>query len=246
MKKVSIIFLSLLSCFVSAVDYRQAHLSYQKGEEAQTIAQRELHFNAALDLYTQEVAHDGRLYYNIANCYYQLGELGMAIWYYHKALRLLPRDGKINDNLSQATFAAKIAPSSWDGVKRLLLFPKYLLSSSERTTIFLVISLLLFIMGSICIWLPRKLFYVAFIFLATAGGIFSFSSVMGNSLKEAVMVRPALLRCDAGEQYKEVSEDLIREGELCTIIEVGSNQSWVKIKRGALKGFVRADHIRPI
>ncbi len=54
------------------------------------------------------------LYYNIGNCYYELGELGYAILYYLRAQRLNPDDEDINNNLA---FARQFMAVSLEGVK---------------------------------------------------------------------------------------------------------------------------------
>ena len=40
------------------------------------------------------------LYYNLGNCYYQLGQKGMAVAYFHKARILAPRNEDIKGNLT--------------------------------------------------------------------------------------------------------------------------------------------------
>lgn len=47
-------------------------------------------------------AKDGRLYYNLANAYFKSGDLGRAVLNYHRAQRLLPRDGDVAANLELA------------------------------------------------------------------------------------------------------------------------------------------------
>jgi len=59
----------------------------------------------ALDLYSslKKVGwEDAALYYNMGNCYYELGQLGEAIQYYEKALVLEPQDEDILHNLAFA------------------------------------------------------------------------------------------------------------------------------------------------
>lgn len=45
---------------------------------------------------------NGRLEYNIGNCYLQAGDLGRAILHYLRAQRLMPRDSLLADNLAEA------------------------------------------------------------------------------------------------------------------------------------------------
>lgn len=71
-----------------------ANAAYDRGE-----------YQAALDTYLQVLQQggaNGAVYYNCANCYFQLQQLGRAILYYEKAARLLPRDADIKANLELA------------------------------------------------------------------------------------------------------------------------------------------------
>ena len=78
-------------------------------------------FKTANELYNKEkfseaiqsfesIVNQGResadLYFNIANCYYKLGKVAPAIYYYEKALLLNPDNEAIQTNLS---FAQKMA-----------------------------------------------------------------------------------------------------------------------------------------
>lgn len=46
--------------------------------------------------------HSAALYFNIANAYYKLNEVGPSIFYYEKALQLAPNDTEIKTNLAFA------------------------------------------------------------------------------------------------------------------------------------------------
>ena len=46
--------------------------------------------------------HSSGLYYNIANAYYKLNQIGPSIYYYEKALALAPHDTQIKTNLRYA------------------------------------------------------------------------------------------------------------------------------------------------
>ncbi len=59
-------------------------------------------FNSAIKEY-QKIINDGyvgySIYYNLGNCYYRIGEIGEAILYYEKALKLNSNDEDIKHNL---------------------------------------------------------------------------------------------------------------------------------------------------
>ncbi len=50
-------------------------------------------FPKAIQLYSElETQPSADLYYNLGNTYYRMGQVGMAVYYYQKALKLNPRD----------------------------------------------------------------------------------------------------------------------------------------------------------
>lgn len=69
---------------------------------------RQGNFEAAAAKYTQieeQGVANAALYYNLGNCHYKLGEIGRAILYYERALRLSPSDDDVIENLSIANQA---------------------------------------------------------------------------------------------------------------------------------------------
>ena len=63
------------------------------------------YYKDAVDRYDSILAedqHSAELYFNLANCYYKLNEIGPSIFYYEKALQLAPNDSDILNNLSYA------------------------------------------------------------------------------------------------------------------------------------------------
>lgn len=75
--------------------------------ESPLIAQADSAYNAddfrqAADMYLNVIQEEGpsaKLYYNLGNTYYRLGEMGNAIIAYERALRLDPSDKDVRNNL---------------------------------------------------------------------------------------------------------------------------------------------------
>jgi tetratricopeptide (TPR) repeat protein len=60
-------------------------------------------YQGAVDEYVDLVNSgtvDENLYYNLANSYYRIDELGEAVLFYERALRLVPRDTDVRENLA--------------------------------------------------------------------------------------------------------------------------------------------------
>ncbi|UCG52969.1 MAG: tetratricopeptide repeat protein [Candidatus Latescibacterota bacterium] len=59
-------------------------------------------YEGAIDRYVSLVdadVEDGDLFYNLANAYYKVDDLGRAVLFYERALRRLPRDRDVRENL---------------------------------------------------------------------------------------------------------------------------------------------------
>lgn len=64
---------------------------------------RQQDYQAASESYEQLIAEGYQskaLFYNLANCYYRLGEMGKSVLHYERALLLAPKDKEIQENLA--------------------------------------------------------------------------------------------------------------------------------------------------
>ena len=95
MKKILIFWLLCLVGFSQNTQtFEQANDLYNSG-----------YYKEAIDRYNSILAsdqHSAELYFNLANCYYKLNEIGPSIFYYEKALQLAPNDFDILNNLGYA------------------------------------------------------------------------------------------------------------------------------------------------
>ncbi|MBA4311479.1 MAG: hypothetical protein C0417_02505 [Chlorobiaceae bacterium] len=95
MKKYSIVFLLLLSCVVFAQEasrqFEQANQLYRNGE-----------YEKASQLYQQVIKNgfeSAKLYYNLGNAYFKMGDIPASILNYERAKKISPNDEDINYNL---------------------------------------------------------------------------------------------------------------------------------------------------
>lgn len=100
---------------------------------------------AASELYRRALQHyefavhqgdvaNGRLFYNIANAYYRIGDLGNAMLYYRRAELLRPADPNIAHNLRQIRSERPdvLPPPDHSGLATAFLFWHLMLSSNQK------------------------------------------------------------------------------------------------------------------
>lgn len=216
---------------------QEANKSYLAGEKAQTIAARKDAFNKALALYGQlEEKHNpvfgnGKLFFNIANSYYQVERYPWAILYYYRALQLMPRDDKVRRNLNIALQKIDLPPVSEPPVSHYLLFFHYFLSLPERLQLFFTLSV--FLLALISAFIIRKEKFI--VHLLVIIGIFWLVMLLDLGYTrylapvEGVVVRSTMLYRDAGEQYAKVPEPPVVSGNKVQVLEVVQNGEWLKI-----------------
>lgn len=216
---------------------QQAAEAYKSGETAPNIAQRKENFNLALALYTQleessKPTHgNGKLYYNIANTYFQLEEYPWAILYYYRAMALMPRNEKVIANLNIALQRQGLNPVPEKGLFERIFFLHTFLSVPEKLQILLFIAVLGLVLGSIYIWSPgnkirKTLFLLAGLLLLVLLSLGYSRFLMPI---EGVIVKSAALYRDAGEQYAKVSDQPIVAGTKTQILDVQENGLWLKV-----------------
>ena len=134
---------------------------------------RDLYLRAALRF--ERIAqdgeiHNGKLYYNTANAYFQSGDIGRAILNYRLAGRLIPGDVNLTQNLAHArqTRVDSFEDRQETKVLKTLLFWHYDLPPGIRLSILAIFSALFWAGAASRLlrknWAPRWL-------LTAAGGI---------------------------------------------------------------------------
>lgn len=245
MKKL-LLLLIYFSC-LSASDL--AYEAYTQGELAKTSALREKYFNEALKLYSEHEDESAKLYFNKGNCYYQLGQMGMAIWHYKKALLLSPRDTKIRDNLTKAYQSAGIETSSMKKVISQLFFFHTKMTMKERIMGIYIFAAIAFVLLSAAIWFKRGLF------ISLGFSIFACACLLGAShalhktqnKHFGIVITPVQMRCDAGEHYQSVCDNIELSGSQVIIRGFSEDGAWLRIKTSqGQEGYVPKEKIRLI
>lgn len=239
------VFISLLVLILGILAFRtgdmhavnQAEDYYRKGEIAATIYARKEAFNHALEIFlTLDSKYHpdfgtGRLQFNIANTYFQLSEYPFSILYYKRAENLMPRSPLVKRNLSQARAKAGLKISENLNHLMDLFLLKPFLSLPERIQVFTALSILTLIFASAWLWTKKPwiskaaiVFLIpAFVFLLNLAVSHYFSSI------EAVLVKTAELRRDAGMEFAPVGEGTVLGGTIVEVVGTSPNGKWLKV-----------------
>lgn len=235
LKSILLSFNALLSITPELI--QEANESYIAGERAETVSKRKEAFNHALSLYKQAEAEsypefsNGKLYYNIANTYFQLEEYPWAILYDYKALQLRPDDERIQRNLDIALDKAGVFKQNEESVFQRIFFWHNSIPLPKRLQIIFILSTLLLVVISIYIWnrntnWKKVIYFVGFVWVLFFGSVLYsryFSSIDG------VIVNPTLLFLGAGSEYAAVTDQPVISGSKVQVLEILQDGKWVKV-----------------
>lgn len=233
----------------------KAYNGYTQGEAAESVGEREKAFNRSLEYYT-DLERDyhpeygnGKLYFDIGNSYFQLGNYPFAVLYYYKALKLMPRRDVVERNLSTALNKLGISAAEKETVFRNIFFFHFYLSVPERLQLFTLFSILAFLLFSLFIWSRKEVFKMIGNIAVFASLLFFMSFLFSYYLSpiEAVIVKSSALYRDSGFQFAKVQEEPILSGKKVEVLDVIDNGSWLKVRlQGGELGYVPQEAVRII
>lgn len=232
-----------------------AYDNYLAGEKALTVEQRQEAFNHSIEAYAalEDRYHptmgNGKLYYNMANTFYQLEAYPWAVFDGYRARDLRPRDEKVlaslNHALKKLNLPIEKEPDSF--VSRL--FSYFKLSIPETIQFFTASVAIALLAFSIHIWRPRRLWRGVGVAACSLTSLLLLCLAYSYYLApvEGVLIRSSLLYRDAGKQYAPVSEDPVPSGQKVEILETSGDRKWhkVQIPTGTV-GFVPIENLRTI
>lgn len=112
----SLLLLTSLSAHASTTHWEAGNKAYIDGDYAKAIEE----YGAIIE----EGNYSEKLYYNLANAHFKQGEMGKAILYYNKALRIAPNEEDIRHNLAIAEAQTK---------DRIVVIPEFFLNRWMRS-----------------------------------------------------------------------------------------------------------------
>lgn len=235
---------------------KSAYDNYLAGEKASTIARRKEYFNQALEDYSKlETTYkptfgNGKLYYNIGNSYFQLEEYSWAVLYYYRALKLMPREERVQHNLNIALQKLSVTPSEiTTPIYQPLLYLNTLVSLPQRLQWFFNFGVILLALISAHLMRPNKYLKGSAIAVGIIWALLFLGLLYTKFLApvEGVLIHSSALYRDAGEQYAKVSEQPVLSGNKVKVLEVLQEGQWLKVltPTGEL-GYVPSTTIRII
>lgn len=233
-------------------DLSLAEANYKKAETATTLSMREDGFNQSLQIYKKlekdysPTLGNGKLYFNIANTYFQLGQYPLAIAYYLRAQNLMPGNEKVELNLKITQNKLGI-----QSIKKTSIFDKIFFFHNfpmplKLQTLF-VLSTLTFLLGSCFFWYPfhglKTITFIATVALLLLLLSLFYTYYLAPSV--GVILKANELYQDAGTQYSKVLSTPLLPGTEVNVIDVTGK--WLKIKTAdGVVGYIPYDSIQII
>ncbi len=162
--------------------FQEGNASYEAGDYA-----------AAIEAYRRLAdagVADGDLYYNLGNAHYRNNELGEAVLFYQRSLRIQPRNGDAKENLElvRSQLRDKQFVRSENRLLRGVLWPHNNLSVQEMTVFVSISYLLLCILSIILIFGDSPPVVAAY----RKVSLVSLGRLIGLSLRQDVLVAMAV------------------------------------------------------
>jgi len=176
---------------------------------------------------------NGNLFYNLGNAYFRKGKIGYAILYYKKALKFLPRDRELNENLR---FVRSYTQDRIEEEKPpFLIFILYVLLKYISLKELAVFVSIIFSITIICsmFFILKKSFVLIKNLTISLVVILLFSGFLLFSKLRTVDPKMGIVLVDVVDVKSAPSDDatlefIIHEGTELFILE--STKEWVKIK----------------
>lgn len=183
----------------------------------------------------EEGIDNGKLYYDIGNTYFRLGNLGKAILNYRRAERFIPNDENLRQNLDYALTRRldKIAPKTEHLLFKTLFFWHYDLSTRVRSLLFAFFYLSFWLAATLFLWKRKKglrlltasTLFCAFLFLA--------SLLVGNfaarrKQEGVITAAQVMARKGDSESYQPSFKEPLHAGTEFNLVE--NREQWLYIE----------------
>lgn len=169
---------------------------------------------------------NGKIYYNIANAYFRMGDLGRAILNYKRAELYIPNNDNLKKNLEYARSRRlnKIEVREKEKIFRTLFFLHYDLPFGVRFMIFSVSFALVWIIASIMIFFRNGKLRTALILFSLISAVFLVSMAVemtsGSAKREGVVTEESVVaRKGDARSYQPSFTEPLRAGTEFELLE---------------------------
>lgn len=171
------------------------------------------------------------LYYNVANIYYLLGDVGHAILNYKRAYNLDPDDSNIIENLDfvRQRRSDKIEDSSSSSTLKTVFFWHYSFSQLSKFKIASLAGAIFWILLSLRLFSNVKISRIFIILSLLIAIIFTISGILQKSKIEAVITSPEVIaRKGDGISYEASFTTPLHTGTEVVILE--KRADWLNVE----------------
>ena len=207
--------------------------------------------DAARDYYRRAVLHferivqegdtkNGKLYYNIGNAYFRLGDLGRAILNYRRAALYVPNDANLKQNLDYARSRRfdRIEEKEREKVFKTLFFLHYDLPSQWRLMIFTISFALVWIAAALLLFARRGSIRSVLVCAVVVCALFLTSLVVESVARArrpegVITAEEVVARKGDAETYQPSFTEPLHSGTEFNLLEARSDWLYVELKSGA-------------
>jgi len=205
----------------------------------------------AKDYYSRAIMHfeylvnegkvrNGKLFYNIGNAYFRLGDLGRAILNYKRAELYIPNDPNLKQNLEYARSrrADRIERSQKEKVYKTLFFLHYDLPSKVKMLVFAVSFGLIWLAAVVRLFVPVSGLKVMIIIFSIVAAIFFASLVvedvnLSRRPQGVILVDEVVARKGDAETYQPAFKEPLHSGTEFFLLETREGWLHIQLDNGA-------------
>lgn len=217
-----------------SIELTEAEELYKSALESDEPERSEFFFRSAVLLQKavdQNELNNGYIYYNIANSWMGSGDTGKAILNYRKALKRLPNNSLVKENLAQARASVPllIVRDPINPLFRAIFFIHYDISFGGRVVILIILFFLLFGAASILLFYKKNYIRNMIYFFAVLSIIISISlieEIQGNP--EGVVLKEIEGRKGDSAGYEKSFTEPLSPGIEFELID--KRQGWIMIE----------------
>lgn len=195
---------------------------------------------------------NGKLEYNLGNCYLQAGDVGRAILHYRRAERLIPGDPLLTGNLATARSRCltQIPPRRGDEILRSLFFWHYQTSESMRIWVGMLLYAVVFLSLQAVTITTRRFFYGVAACAGVATLAIAASIAVGRwadrtAPPAVVTAMDVVVYKGPGATYQRQFEQPLQPGVECSVTQRRGNWCEIELSDGKT-GWVDATNLETI